>query len=87
MENLRPAAPKVITLRLRHYQDSQVVIYIACKLCTSKLINHKRLLWEKVSKGKNYLVLSDLSFNSILKEQAYTVTCTFDFMKIIVRKI
>ena len=49
MENLRPAAPKVIILRLRHYQDSQVVIYIACKLCTSKLINQKTII---LGKGK-----------------------------------
>ena len=30
--NLPSAAPKVIILRLRHYQDSQVVTYIAGKL-------------------------------------------------------
>ena len=48
-ENLRPAAPKVIILRLRHYQDIQVVIYIACKLCTSKLINQKTII---LGKGK-----------------------------------
>ena len=47
MENLRPAAPKLIILRLRHDQDSQVVIYIACKLCTSKLINQKTIILGK----------------------------------------
>ena len=85
MENLRLAAPKVIILRLRHYPDSQVVIYIACKLCTSKLINQKTIIL--VSKGKSYLVLQDLSFNFIIKEYAYTVTYTYGLMKIIIRKI
>ena len=68
-------------LRLRHYQDSQVFIYTVCKLCTSKLINQKRLFWEKVSKGKSYLVLQGLSFNFILKQCAYTVTCTYSLRK------
>ena len=31
MQNLRPAASKVMTLRLRHHQDSQVAIYIDIK--------------------------------------------------------
>ena len=46
IENLRPAALKVIILRLRHYQDSQVAIYI---VCTSKLINQKTII---LGKGK-----------------------------------
>ena len=74
-------------LRLRHYQDSQVVIYTVCKLCTSKLINQKRLFWEKVSKGKSYLVLQGLSFNFILKECTYAVTYTYSFMKTIITNI
>ena len=31
MQNLRPAASKVIILGLRHHQDSQVAIYIDIK--------------------------------------------------------
>ena len=31
-QNLRPAACKVMILRLRHHQDSQVAIYINTKL-------------------------------------------------------
>ena len=32
LQNLRPAAFKVMILRLRHHQDSQVAIYIDTKL-------------------------------------------------------
>ena len=39
LQNLRPAASKVMILRLQHHQDSQVVIYIDAKLWTSKVIN------------------------------------------------
>ena len=74
-QNLRPVAPKVVILRLRHYQDSQVVVYIDFKLWTSKLTK-KQLFREKLSKRKSYLVLQDPSFNFILKEYAYTVTYT-----------
>ena len=74
-QNLRSVAPKVVILRLRHYQDSQIVVYIDFKLWTSKLTK-KQLFREKLSKRKSYLVLQDPSFNFILKEYAYTVTYT-----------
>ena len=39
LQNLRPAASKVMILRLQHHQDSQVVIYIGTKPWVSKVIN------------------------------------------------
>ena len=48
-ENRRPAATKVIIMLLRQYEDSKVVIYIACKFCASKLINQKTII---LGKGK-----------------------------------
>ena len=62
LQNLRPAASKDMILRLRHYQDIQVTIYIDAKLWTSKVINQKTLISEK-----------DEITNFILKECAYTV--------------
>ena len=59
---MRPAASKVIILRLRHHQHSQVVIYIDTKLSTSKVINQKTLISEK-----------DEMTNFSLKECTYTV--------------
>ena len=49
LQNLRPAATKIIILRLRHHQDSQVVIYINPKIWFSGAINQKMLF-----SGKRY---------------------------------
>ena len=53
---------KVMILRLRYHQDSQVAIYIDTKLWTSKVINQKTLISKKVE-----------ITNFILKECTYTV--------------
>ena len=47
MQNLQPAASKIIILWLRYYQDSQIVTIIDPKLLTSKVINQKTLISEK----------------------------------------
>ena len=39
LQILRPAANKVMILRLWHHQDSQVAIYIDPRLSTNKVIN------------------------------------------------
>ena len=62
MQNLRPTASKVMILRLRHHQDSQVAIYIDIKHCTSKVIGQKMLISGKGD-----------TTNFILKECTYTV--------------
>ena len=47
LQNLWSAISKKKVLRLRHYQDSQIAIYIDPKLSTSILINQKTLFLEK----------------------------------------